>query len=114
MSPPWRTGAVRRVAAHVQLARYRRMLGRILREEAHPIGCCVVKPTGAWYTFRRGSGQRKIYAAKQRLPRGPRGVVEGRLDSGVWHDSRWLWCTPVVPVAGVSVFFRVLKSTTVL
>ena len=27
---------------YVQLARHRRMLGRILREEAHPIGCCVV------------------------------------------------------------------------
>ena len=37
------------VAAHVQLARYRRMLGRILQEEAHPIGCCVVNSTGAWY-----------------------------------------------------------------
>merc|ERR1711935_1268881 len=32
------------VAAHVQLARYRSVFGRILREEAHPIGCCETKP----------------------------------------------------------------------
>ena len=37
--------------------------------------------TGACGIFRRGSGQRKIHAAIQRLPRGPRGVVEGGLDS---------------------------------
>ena len=28
---------------------------------------------------------------------------------GLCNPTRWLWCTPVVPVAGVSVFFRVLK-----
>ena len=51
------------------------------------------------------------------LPRGPRGVVEGGLGSGDWYDlcvpPRWLWCTPVVLVAGV-VLFRVLKSTRAL
>ena len=36
--------------------------------------------TGACGIFRRGSGQRKIHAAIQRLPRGPRGVVEEGLD----------------------------------
>ena len=48
------------------------------------------------------------------LPRGPRGVVEGGLGSGDWYDlcvpPRWLWCTHVVLVAGVSVFFRVLRN----
>ena len=68
--------------------------------------------------FRRGSGQRKIYAAIQRLPRGPRGVVEGGLGTGDWYDlcrtslavvyALHPWC--LLPV---SVFFRVLKSTRV-
>jgi len=55
------------VAAHVQLARYRRMLGRILREEAHPIGCCVVKPTGAYRIY---LGEAAASARSTRLDKG--------------------------------------------
>merc|ERR1712106_698480 len=44
-------------------------------------------PTGAQSIFdHRGSGQRKIHAAIEKLPRGPRGVVEGGLDLGDWYD----------------------------
>ena len=63
------------------------MFGWILREEAHPIGCCEVKPLQERSIFNhRGSGQRKIHAAIEKLPRGPRGVVEGGLDLGDWYD----------------------------
>ena len=51
------------VAAHVQLARYRRVLGRILREEAHPIGCYEVKPLQ----------ERSIFTSGQRPAQDPRG-----------------------------------------
>ena len=96
------------VAAHVQLARYRSVFGRILREEAHPIGCCEVKPLQERSIFNhRGSGQRKIHAAIEKLPRGPRGVVEGGLDLGDWYDvcaaPLMAVFTPVVPVPRVGV-----------
>merc|ERR1712106_392050 len=59
-SPPRLSDTVRRGCTCVQLARYRRVFGRILREEAHPIGCCEVKPLQERSIFNhRGSGQRK-------------------------------------------------------
>ena len=71
------------VAAHVQLARYRRVLGRILREEAHPIGCYEVKPLQKRSIFNPGSGQRKRSTRLLKSCLRPtRGVVEG---------GRWTW-----------------------
>ena len=71
------------VAAHMQLARYRSVFGRILREEAHPIGCYEVKPLQKRSIFNRGSGRRKRSTRLLKSCLGPtRGVVEG---------GRWIW-----------------------
>merc|ERR1712086_1183882 len=49
----------------------------------------------------------KIHAAIEKLPRGPRGVVEGGLDFGDWYDvcaaPLMAVFTPVVPVPRVGV-----------
>ena len=95
------------VAAHMQLARYRRVLGRILREEAHPIGCCVVKPTGAWYIQARQRPAQDLRGYTEAASGPTRCRVEGGFRRDDWYDlcvrPRWLWCTPVVLVAGVGV-----------
>ena len=94
----------------MQLARYRCVFGRILREEAHPIGCYEVKPLQKRSIFNRGSGRRKRSTRLLKSCLGPtRGVVEG---------GRWTWVigtgcvclcaslavvTPVMPAAGVGV-----------
>eukprot|EP00964_Phaeocystis_antarctica_P001544 scaffold818_cov64-Phaeocystis_antarctica.AAC.15 len=64
-------------------------------------------PTGGGPPIGRGSGQRKIHAAITEAASGPTRCRGGRVRLDDWYDlcvpPRWLWCTPVVPVAGVGV-----------
>merc|ERR1712106_351713 len=77
------------VAAHIQLARYRSVFGRILREEAHPIGCYEVKPLvqkrSIFIIGAATSG--KVHAAIEKLPRAHTRCRGGRpLDMGDWYE----------------------------
>merc|ERR1712194_365297 len=96
------------VAAHMQLARYRSVFGRILREEAHPIGCYEVKPLQKRSIFKGQRPDRKRSTRLLKCCLGPtRGVVEG----GRWTRvigtggvcASLAVVTPVMPAAGVGV-----------
>merc|ERR1711935_621212 len=83
------------VAAHVQLARYRRVFGWILREEAHPIGCYEVKPLQKRSILIGGQRPaQKSHASIEKLPRAHTRCRGGRpLDMGDWCGvcvPRWL------------------------
>eukprot|EP00964_Phaeocystis_antarctica_P008926 scaffold4840_cov92-Phaeocystis_antarctica.AAC.1 len=67
------------VAAHVQLARHRRMLGWILREEAHPIGCCVVTHRSMVYSGEAAASARSTRLSMTDAASGPTRCRGGRV-----------------------------------